>query len=60
MGGPEPDRYRSEEGFLELVALDPKDGEQAVTLSCVFPRVYALIDRIGFYHIRKRDDVFAE
>jgi hypothetical protein len=46
---------------LELVALDPKDGIQAVALSCLFLRVCSLIDELGFDHIRtEEDDFFAE
>ena len=59
--GPGPERYTPEEGFLDLVAVDPEDGVQSVTLSLVFPRVYALIDGIGFDHIcTGSEDVFAE
>ncbi|KAJ8119066.1 hypothetical protein OPT61_g52 [Boeremia exigua] len=59
--GPGPEKYSSEEGFLDLVAVDPEDGStQAVTLSLVFPRVYSLIDSLGFDHICiGEDDIFA-
>jgi hypothetical protein len=59
--GPGPESYDSAEGFVELVALDPEDGTQAVTISLLFPRVYSLIDRLGSSHIHKGDyDIFAE
>jgi hypothetical protein len=59
--GPGPESYDSAEGFVELVALDPEDGTQAVTISLLFPSVYSLIDGLGFSHIHKGDyDVFAE
>jgi hypothetical protein len=46
---------------VELVALDPEDGTQAVGISFLFPRVYSLIDGLGFSHIHiGEDDVFAE
>jgi hypothetical protein len=58
--GPGPENYNSNEGFLDLVALDPDDGIQAVTLSLLFPRVYSLIDGLGFDHIHTgEDDIFA-
>jgi len=52
LGGPGPESYSSSEGFVDLVAVDPEDGEQAVKISFLFPRVYALIDALGFEHIR--------
>jgi hypothetical protein len=59
--GPGPESYDSNEGFVELVALDPEDGTQAVGISFLFPRVYSLIDGLGFSHICiGEDDVFAE
>jgi len=61
LDGPEPERYSREESFLELVALDPEDGQQFVSLSHVFPRVYSLIDGIGFDHIQTGEEgVFQE
>lgn len=59
--GPGPERYTRKEGSLDLVAVDPEDGVQSVTLSLVFPRVYALIDAIEFDHIcTGPEDIFAE
>lgn len=59
--GPEPESYSRKESFLELVALDPEDGEQFVSLSLVFPRVYSLIDSLSFDHIRTgKEGVFNE
>jgi hypothetical protein len=59
--GPGPESYSSAEGFVELMALDPEDGTQAVTISLLFPRVYSLIDGLGFSHIHKGDcEIFAE
>ena len=59
--GPGPKRYTREGIFLDLVALDAEDGVQSVSLSFIFPRVYSLIDALGFDHIRTEpDNIFAE
>ena len=59
--GPGPEKYTREESFLDLVALDPEDDVQSVSISLIVPRVYSLIDGLGFDHIRTgSDDVFAE
>ena len=60
--GPGPEILTTDDtGYFTLIALDEEDGEQAVGFPLLFPRVYSLIDGLGWDHIHiGNNDIFAE
>jgi hypothetical protein len=56
--GPPPEDFDAKgRGFVELVSLDEKEGEQWVGLSYLVPRVYTLLEGPGWKNFAVKDEV---
>lgn len=61
LNGPGPEVFTIDDtGLITLIALEEEDGEQCVGFPLIFPRVYSLIDGLGWDHIWREEDYFAE
>lgn len=62
LNGPGPEVFNIDDtGYFTLIALRAEDGTQGVAFPLLFPRVYSLIDGLGWDHIHIEDgDIFAE
>lgn len=59
--GPKPEKFDAAGmGWVDLVSIDEKEGYVGVGLSYLFPRVYSLLDALGWHIIDVgTEDVYA-
>lgn len=62
LNGPGPEVSSIDDtGYFTLIALREEDGSQGVAFPLLFPRVYSLIDGLGWDHVHVGDgDIFAQ
>jgi hypothetical protein len=61
LNGPGPEVWTMEDtGCFWMIALEDDDGEQGVAFPLLFPRVFSLMQDMGWDFIHVGDDLFAQ
>ena len=61
LNGPGPEVWTIDNtGDFWLIELEEEDGEQGVAFPLLFPRVYSLIEDLGWDFIHVGDDLFVQ
>jgi hypothetical protein len=58
--GPPPEEFDADgSGFVDLVSVEPEEGDTAVGLSYLLPRVYSLLEAPGWHTVKvSYEDIF--